>query len=45
LIGDDLARGRTGTQHAPKEAFGRGLVAPFLQKDVEFGTMLIDRPP
>ncbi|AGW94037.1 hypothetical protein N234_28795 [Ralstonia pickettii DTP0602] len=45
LIGDDPARCRAETQDALKEVFGRGLVAPLLQQHVEFGAMLIDRPP
>jgi hypothetical protein len=32
-------------KHAPEESFGGHLVPPFLQQDVEFGTLLIDRAP
>ena len=45
LIGDDLARRRAQTQYTLEEAFGSGWVAPFLQQDVEFGAMLVDRTP
>lgn len=45
LIGDDLARLRAGAQHAQEEAFGRSVVAPLLQKDVEFDAIFVDRAP
>jgi hypothetical protein len=45
LIGDDPARRRARTQHTLEETFGGGCVAPFLQQDVEFGAMLVDRTP
>src|SRR5260370_41273653 len=45
LIGDDLAWHWTRAQHTLEEAFGRGLVAPLLYQDVEFGAMLVHRTP
>ena len=35
--GGDLARRRTGRQHAQEEAFGRSLIAALLRQDAEFG--------
>jgi hypothetical protein len=46
LIGDDPSRRvGTGGQHAFEEALRGGLVATFLQQDVEFSTVLIDCAP
>jgi GAF domain-containing protein len=45
LIGDDLMRHRDRAQHTLEEAFGSGLVAPLLQQDVEFGTVLVHCAP
>jgi hypothetical protein len=45
LISDDLARHGIRAQHPLEETFGRGLVAPLLHQDVEFGAMLVDRTP
>ncbi|MGF6961188.1 hypothetical protein QFZ97_007144 [Paraburkholderia youngii] len=35
----------TGGQHAVEEGLCCGLIATFLQRDVEFGAVLVDRPP
>jgi hypothetical protein len=45
LISDDHARHGIRAQHPLEETFGRGLVAPLLHQDVEFGAMLVDRTP
>jgi hypothetical protein len=45
LIGDDLAGHQVRTQHTLEETFGCGFVAPLLQQDVGFGTVLVDRAP
>ncbi len=46
LIGDNPSwRVGTGGQHAVEEALCCGLVAMFLQQDVEFGAVLVDCPP
>ena len=45
LISDYLARHGVRAQHPLEETFGRGLVAPLLHQDVEFGAMLVDRTP
>lgn len=45
LVGDDPARCRARSAHSLKEAFNGGLVAPLLQKDVEFDAMLVDGRP
>ncbi|CAB3751443.1 hypothetical protein LMG29739_01272 [Paraburkholderia solisilvae] len=41
----DLARHRVRAQRALEEAFGRGLVAPLLQRHVECGVMLVNGSP
>ncbi|MGF6292622.1 hypothetical protein QFZ98_004483 [Paraburkholderia youngii] len=46
LIGDNPSwRVGTGGQHAVEEALCCGLIAMFLQQDVEFGAVLVDCPP
>lgn len=46
LVRDDPARRfGTGGQHALEEPFRCCLIALFLQQDVEFGAVLIDRSP
>jgi len=45
-VGDDLARHfGTRRQHALEKPLGRRLVAPLLQKNIEFGAVLIDCAP
>ncbi len=46
LIGDNPSRRvGTGGQHVFEEALRRGLIATFLQQDVELGAVLVDCPP
>ncbi len=47
LVFDDNPSWRVGTggQHAVEEALCCGLIAMFLQQDVEFGDVLVDCPP
>jgi len=45
FIGKDLARHRVRAQHTLEEALGRGLIAPLLQQDVEFGAVLVHCAP
>jgi hypothetical protein len=45
LVGDNLARRRARTKHAPEESFGCGRVAPLLQQDIEFGAVLVNGSP